>query len=475
MLEKLLMNNVIVKNKLSELKIKNKNILNIENNEFEFNNKETNNNINDNFDISNISNISKILNKNYSTVKINMDNKNKLNEVRKKTIRKAKLDTNIKFDKKPLIKTNKKDNDTKIIESIKEIFNFYSRQHNYIGAKLLFSDLEKNMEQISSSEFYKFCVEFNIPLTRQKSNDIFKKALTLSTSTYHKLRLMNFDEFLISLKLLSKDISKNKMDLIKKNIEQEKIKLNEINEKQKKQKELDKYNNSINFGNNKNKKIFDKNEFYYQCEIKKFTNEIFNLENKYNNEKNKDEEEVFNNFLIYLGINSKNEYKTRLKGFLLPFQIHEKKKSVTKVKNGIGSRLESEIIEASKIFALQKEERMKISLSKEMIKKKNQFEEKKRLFKIKNEKLIKDILKNENKKYADKLIDLKNEIKRRKLERIETQKKEEYEKKNIISWNRLENFNINNLDIDEIEKICNDSNNSDEEIINKISEGNEFE
>ena len=117
---------------------------------------------------------------------------------------------------------------------------------------------------------------------------------------------------------------------------------------------------------------------------------------------------------------------------------------------------------------------MKISLSKEMIKKKNQFEEKKRLFKIKNEKLIKDILKNENKKYADKLIDLKNEIKRRKLERIETQKKEEYEKKNIISWNRLENFNINNLDIDEIEKICNDSNNSDEEIINKISEGNKF-
>ena len=66
------------------------------------------------------------------------------------------------------------------------------------------------MEQITSSEFYKFCIEFNIPLTRQKSNDIFKKALTLSTSTYHKLRLMNFDEFLISLKLLSKDISQKK-------------------------------------------------------------------------------------------------------------------------------------------------------------------------------------------------------------------------------------------------------------------------
>ena len=75
---------------------------------------------------------------------------------------------------------------------------------------------------------------------------------------------------------------------------------------------------------------------------------------------------------------------------------------------------DQDLNQTSKIFALQKEERMKISLSKEMIKKKNQFEEKKRLFKIKNEKLIKDILKNENKKYADKLIDLKNEIKRRK-------------------------------------------------------------
>ena len=73
-------------------------------------------------------------------------------------------------------------------------------------SKIIIFNLEKNMEQITSSEFYKFCIEFNIPLTRQKSNDIFKNALTLSTSIYHKLRLMNFGEFLISLKLLSNKI-----------------------------------------------------------------------------------------------------------------------------------------------------------------------------------------------------------------------------------------------------------------------------
>ena len=472
MLEKLLANNIIVQNKLSELKAKNKNILN---NDEEFYPK--NNNLENNFESSNISNISKIENKNTYNSNIrnnnNLRNNIKLNEVRIKTIRKPKLDTNIKFDKSiNLNKTNRKDYNEKIMASIKEIFTFYSKQHNSIGAKLLFSDLEKNMEQIGSSEFYKFCVEFNIPLTRLKSNDIFKKALTLSSSTYHKLRLMNFDEFLISLKLLSKEINKNKMELLRKNIEQEKMKLNEIEEKQKKYKELEKYNNSMNFVKNSNRNnTFDKNEFYFQCEKKKFTNEIFNLENKYNNEKDKTEEEIFNNFLIYLGINGKNEYKTRFKGFLLPFQIHEKKKSITKVKNGIGSRLESEIIEASKLFALHKEEKMKITLSKEMMKKKNQFEEKKRLFKIKNDKLIKDIIKNENRKYSDKLIDIKNEINRKKIEKIEMQKKEEYERKNIISWNRLENFNINSLEINEIERICDDSNNSDEEIINKISEG----
>ena len=395
MLEKLLMNNILVQNKLKELITQNKTLLSSptenELNEINTNNKEINkrnDNIENNFDSSNISNVSKTLNKsshtNSKVLNNLIKNKSKLNEVRTKMIRKAKLDTNINFDKSTITnKTNKTDNSTKILSSIKEIFTFYSKQHNSIGAKLLFSDLEKNMEQMGCSEFYKFCVEFSLPITRLKSNDIFKKALTLSTQPYHKLRLMNFDEFLISVKLLAKEINNNKIELLKKNIENEKMKLNEVEEKQKKQKELDKYNNSINInlGNNNNKKIFDKSEFYYQCEKKKFTNEIFNLENKYNIEKEKNEEEVLNNFLNYLGINSKNEYKKRLKGFLLPFQIHDKKKSLTKVKNGIGSKLESEIIEASKIFALQKEEKLKISLSKELMKKRSEFEEKKECLK----------------------------------------------------------------------------------------------
>ena len=265
MLEKLLMNNIIVQNKLSELKSQNRTIFEKEDQELNNHNSNKSNNIESNFETSNITSISKIENNNsnINSKTLNLKAKPKLNKVRIKAIRKPKLDTNINFDKSKISnKSNKTDANSKLISSIKEVFNFYSRQHNSIGAKLLFSDLEKNMEQIGSSEFYKFCTEFNIPITRHKSNDIFKK----------------------------KEINQNKLELIRKNIETEKIKLNEVEEKQKKQRELEKYNNSINFGNkitNNKKALFDKSEFYYQCEKKKFHNEIFNLENKYTAEKNK--------------------------------------------------------------------------------------------------------------------------------------------------------------------------------------------
>ena len=101
------------------------------------------------------------------------------------------------------------------------------------------------------------------------------------------------------------------------------------------------------------------------------------------------------------------------------------------------------------------------------------FKNKKKMFKLKNEILINNLNKKINRKYSDKLSDLKNELKRKNEENLEIKKKEEYVRKNIISWNKLDNFDVNNLDIDEDEKkIFIDSDNSDEEIINKISNGN---
>ena len=496
MLEKLIAENIVIEDKISKMKKENNFSHNLNKlnqiNEYQDN---INNNIINNIelnDTSKYSNISVLAkqtesnNNNKSKTNKSLFNKININEYNSGKIRigdigKSKLttisqsSTNIKFGKNTMSKkTYKKDSQTRAIISIKEIFNFYSRQHNSVGSNGLFSDVEKNMEHLTLSEFYRFCVEFNIPITRQKSSDIYKKSISVTESTYNKSYLMNFEEFIISLKLIANNINQGKMDLLQKNIQQEKNKLNQLEMKQEKLKEMEKYNKSINLNRsnhiNNNKNSFDKAEFYFQCEKTKLVNSIFSLETKYNNEKNKNENDIINNFLSYLGVNSTNDYKSKLKGFLLPFRTREKQKSMTRSKNGIGSPLELEIKEANKVYTMQKIEQKKLMLSKEVVQKQLLFNQRKKLFKLNNDKLFKDIQKKINRKYSDKLSDFKNEKERKKKEFMENKKKEEYEKKNLISWNKLENFDVKNLEINDDEKeLFNESENSDEEILDRIT------
>lgn len=488
MLEKLLAKNIVIQDKISQLKSENNN----NNNntiKYELNTKNDyqDANITNNMELNDISRYTNI------GVKLSESNNNKtlnnyeynkskikLSDIGKEKMSISQLNTNLKYKKsintKPNVTTDRTDNNTKISNSVKDIFNFYSRQHNSVGSNGLFADVEKNMEHLTTSEFSKFCVEFNIPITRQKCNDIYKKSLSLSPSKENRPQLMNLEAFIYSLKYIANNIHQNKLSLLQRNIQQEKSKLNSLEMKQVKIKEMEKYNNSLNLNTNnntnKNKNTFDKGEFYFECEKKKYMNSIFNLENKYNNEKNKTEDEIMNNFYVYIGINSNNEYKSKLKGFLLPFRTREKKKSLTRSKNSIWSRLESEIREANKIFIMRKNEQKKLVLSKEVLEKQLLFKEKKKLFKIKNERLHDHIEKKINKKYADKLSDFRNELKRKKLEKIEMKRKEELDKKNIISWNKLEDFDVSNLEIDENEKklfIESDNSDEDEEIINRMS------
>jgi hypothetical protein len=178
-----------------------------------------------------------------------------------------------------------------------------------------------------------------------------------------------------------------------------------------------------------------------------------------------------NNFISYIGINSNNEYKSKLKGFLLPFKTHEKQKCLTKGKYGIGSKLENEIKEASKVYIIQKNEQKKLVLSKEVVDRQMLFKQKKKMFKLKNDILINNLEKKYNRKYADQLSEFKKILKKEKEKNLEMQKKAEYEKKNFISWNKLEDFDVNNLDIDENEKkiFVDIDNSDDDEEINKIS------
>jgi len=496
MLEKLIAENIVIEDKISKMKKENNyynhNINNLNQiNEYQ----ESNNNkmiknieLNDTSKYSNISallkqtesnnNKSKTIKSLFSKININEYNagKIKIGDIGKSKLTNiSQSTTNTKFGNNTLSKkTYKKDSQTKALLCIREIFNFYCRQHNSVGSNGLFSDVEKNMEHLTSSEFYRFCVEFNIPITRKKSIDIYKKSISVSQPVYNKSSLMNFEEFIIAVKLIANNINQGKMDLLQKNIQQEKNKLNQLEMKQEKLKEMEKYNKSINLNNNNHtnsdRNSFDKAEFYFQCEKTKLINSIFNLETKYNNEKSKNGNEIINNFLSYLGINSTNDYKSKLKGFLLPFRTREKQKSMTKSKTGIGSPLELEIKEASKIYTIQKLEQKKLVLSNEVVQKQLLFKHKKKLFKLNNDKLSKDIQKKINRKYSDKLCDYKNEIEKKKKRILDKKRKEEYEKKNLISWHKLENFDVKNLEINDDEKeLFNESENSDEEILDRIT------
>ena len=472
MLEKLLAKNIVIQEKISHLRTENNNYKL----RYDTNSK---NELQDMNNISKYSNIGHKLSESNNTSNYNEFNKIRGNE--KLTI--SQLTTNFKQENgikntqksNTNIITDRTNDNTKILKSIKDIFSFYSRQHNSVGSNGLFADVEKNMVHLTSSEFYRFCMEFSIPITRQKSVEMYKKSIIPSSED--KTRLMNFDAFKYSLKIIANDIHQNKLNLLLNNIKQEKRKVNSIEEKKNKMKEIEKYNNIYNINNisnnniNKNKSI--KEEFYFETEKRKLMNSIFSSENKYNNEKNKTEEEIMSNFFTYIGINKKNEYKSKLKGFLLPFRTREKKQSLTNSKHGIGSKLELEMKEANKIYVMQKNEKKKIFFSKEALEKQKHFKEKKKMFKLKNEQLINHLEKRYNKKYADQLMDFKKKIQKQKLEIENMKNKEEFEKKNLISWNKLEDFDISNLDIDENEKkVLIDSDNSDEEIINQISNEN---
>ena len=488
MLEKLLAKNIVVQERITQLKTESNNIT-----KSEINSKNELN-LTNNLEINNISKYSNIVpkitepnNNNKSVYNNEYDNNNnsiiKINENGKEKLSISQFSTNFKLRKIASTKTNRTnktiDSKAKTLLCIKEIFNFYSRQHSLIGAKGLFEDIEKNKEHLTSSDFCKFCQEYNIPITRQKSLDIYKKSLSITPKTYNKPNMMNLDEFMYSLKLIANYINQSKLDLMQKNIQQEREKLNSIETRQIKFKEVEKYNNSINLNSNNsnninsngNKYTFDKGDFFFECEKKKLVNSIFNLENKYNGEKNKTENEIMNNFISYIGINSNNDYKSKLKGFLLPFKTHEKQKSITKGKHGIGSPLENEIREASKVYIMQKNEKKKLVLSKEVVDKQMLFKQKKKMFRLKNDKLCNNVDKKINRKYSDRLSNFKNELKRKKEKNLEMKKKEEYERKNFISWNRLEDFDVNNLDIDESEKkiFIDIDNSDDDENVNKAS------
>ena len=319
-------------------------------------------------------------------------------------------------DLNPLLKEETK------LNSLKEIFDNYSKIHNYKQIeKGIFSSINEKTTLINLSGFSKFCSEFLIKLSRQKLVEIFRK-------TSSNLNQLNFNEFLIAIEKLSLAMHENKKQIILKNI----------------------------MKNKKQLKIIDINK------KNKINEEISLLQIEYEKLKNKTFKEIMEIFYEYLNLYNKTLYRKKMKEFTIPFNKKLKIKKLI---------LKNDNAEIKRIIELKKKEKQKVILSQKEIQKNLLYQYKLKLIKDNNYQLQHSIKKsNENcdsnliinnqiEKNLDKtnstinIIKNGNEINNKKLE-----------ENSRISWEKLDELNINDLKLDENDKkILDDSYNSEDE------------
>ena len=117
-----------------------------------------------------------------------------------------------------------------IINALKEIFLYYSHLHLNVKKTRLFSNLEEKKLHLDLNEFSKFCSDFNIPISRQKLVEIFKKSVS-------NLHYMNFKEFNNAIISLANATHESKKKNLTEKINHKKFELNSIILKEKQLKE----------------------------------------------------------------------------------------------------------------------------------------------------------------------------------------------------------------------------------------------
>lgn len=173
----------------------------------------------------------------------------------------------------------------------KEIFYFYSHQHTMVGYKSTFDSIKNKLENLNLGEFCKFCVEFKILLKKEKIVEIFKKS---SKNT----KDMNYQEFCVALEKIAIECNNEKINGLKRrifrleNIKKNILIQNEMNAMKQEQADED---------------------------IIKWKNEIKEL-------KQKDFNELIEELYEYIEIDNEENYRRKMKGFILPFNDGKMKK-----------------------------------------------------------------------------------------------------------------------------------------------------
>ena len=399
----------------------------------------------------------------------------------------------------------------KIINSLKEIFDFYVNQHYPMASAPTFDEIAFRRKNLDLAEFSKFCVEFEIPIAKQKLTELFKKNSS-------NRRDMSFNEFKNSLEKLAQAMNDSKKENLL-----HKIKLyNELLVKFKdsndiirdfKRRSIYSHENDLNNPNKNNIRnshrltthrasiIFDNKKKLYENELKEAQNELDKL-------KHLSHKKIFDEFIKFLGLNDPKSYRKKMKGFIIPF--HDMTERVLEYKGGYKYKKISrdDIIEKMKkdLEKFKNNENKlnnyhlkKLREQKEKEDKKNELyekrmkefkedkkrkiailreEEKKEKERIEKRKLKPEDIQKQKELEEEKEREIEREKEKRELEikaaeekRKEEEKKiEEEKKKNVFSYDRIEKSEINDINLNEdLNKdlfIEDDSQNSDEEILN---------
>ena len=459
------------------------------------------------------------------------ENKEQNNNHQKKNIYSiSSISTNSNITKTNLTKSktvkfkislNELREEQKMINSLKEIFDFYANQHYPMASAPTFDEIAFRKINLDLAEFSKFCVEFEIPITKQKMSELFKK----NTSNRKD---MSFTEFKNSLEKIAQAMNDSKKEKLLHKIKLYKEILGKFKDTNDiiqdfKRKSIYIHENDINNPNKNNIRnshrltthkasiLFDNKKKLYENELKEAQNELDKL-------KKLSYKGVFDEFIKFMGFNEPKIYRKKMKGFIIPFHdmtervleykggykykkisrdeiIDRMKRDLRKVKNNdnkfnnyylkkLREQKEKEDkkneIYEKRMKEFIEDKKRKIAILKE--------EEKKEKERIEKSKLtVEDIKKQkelEEEKEREKEREMEREKERIELERKEAEEKrkeeekkiEEDKKRNVFSYDRIEKSEIDDINLDEeLNKdffIEDDSQNSDEEILNNFGNNN---
>ena len=459
------------------------------------------------------------------------ENKEQNNNHQKKNIYSiSSISTNSNITKTNLTKSktvkfkislNELREEQKMINSLKEIFDFYANQHYPMASAPTFDEIAFRKINLDLAEFSKFCVEFEIPITKQKMSELFKK----NTSNRKD---MSFTEFKNSLEKIAQAMNDSKKEKLLHKIKLYKEILGKFKDTNDiiqdfKRKSIYIHENDINNPNKNNIRnshrltthkasiLFDNKKKLYENELKEAQNELDKL-------KKLSYKGVFDEFIKFIGFDDPKIYRKKMKGFIIPFHdmtervleykggykykkisrdeiIDRMKRDLRKVKNNdnkfnnyylkkLREQKEKEDkkneIYEKRMKEFIEDKKRKIAILKE--------EEKKEKERIEKSKLTAEDIKKqkelEEEKEREKEREMEREKERIELERKEAEEKrkeeekkiEEDKKRNVFSYDRIEKSEIDDINLDEeLNKdffIEDDSQNSDKEILNNFGNNN---